>query len=171
MVCFSRCLQLHLLYLFLLAHMLYILHWHRLCAPVCMFVCLLACLRCSLSASCWFVWHGLLYPAVFFQEREASAILQDIAKARQNIQQSLSGVSTASITAEIVKSHHNLNSSYCIIFGAYLTYSRHYCSNLWKSFGYCIPLHYGNLRYYACFAISCVPDLWCSVSVSLHGIS
>ncbi len=59
-------------------------------------VFLFACMHvCSLSASCWFVWHGLFYPAVPIQERDNSAILQDIAKARQNIQQSLVGVSTA----------------------------------------------------------------------------
>ena len=33
-------------------------------------------------------------PSSQLQEREASAILQDIAKARQNIQKSLAGVST-----------------------------------------------------------------------------
>lgn len=60
------------------------------------------------------LFDGPFYPAVPFQERDASAILQDIAKARQNIQQSLVGVSTAPKKGK--KSHYwSIVNLYCTL--------------------------------------------------------
>lgn len=48
--------------------------------------------RCFLSLSLLPLHHSFTH--IYLQEREVNAILQDIANSRQNIQQSLSGVST-----------------------------------------------------------------------------